>query len=115
MRPRISSLLASGVVAGFLIAASAAFAQHGEFAGGHGGYAGHAGGFSGRGFTGSITGSPGQITTLGPHGIYTPGRAVFPASSHAFAPGFVPTWSAGTQPAWNGRGGWGDRGRDHDN
>jgi hypothetical protein len=116
MRPLISSLLTSGVVAGFLIASSAGFAQNRGFAGGHGGFAGHAGGFSGRGYTGSIAGFHGPITTLAPHAIYTPGRAVFPAASHAFNPGFVPQWT-GTQPAWRDREGWhgrsGDRDRDH--
>lgn len=116
MRPLNSSLLTSGIVAAFLIAGSAAFAQHGSFAGGHGGVAGHAGGFSSRGFTGSIAHFPGQITTASPHAIATPGRAIFPASSHAFVPGFVPNWRQGAQPAWRGRGGWrdGGYGRDHD-
>ncbi|MGA8531355.1 MAG: hypothetical protein WB622_16680 [Acidobacteriaceae bacterium] len=112
MRPlilkRLSSLLTSGVVAGFLIAGSAAFAQHGGYAG-HGGFAGHAGGFSSRGFSGSITGFPGQISTLAPHAITMPGRAVFGAPAHAFAPGFVPSWT-GSQPAWSNRGGWRDGG-----
>jgi hypothetical protein len=116
MRPLISSLLTSGVVAGFLIAGSAAFAQHGSYAGGHGGFAGHAGGFSSRGFSGSIAGFPGRITTGSPHAIATPGRSVFPASSHAFVPGFVPNRRPGAQPAGRGRGEWRDNGygRDHD-
>lgn len=113
MRPlitkRLSSLLISGVVSGFLIAGSAAFAQHGGYAGGHAGFAGHAGGFSSRGFSGSITGYPGQITTQAPHAITMPGRAVFGPSGRAFAPGFVPSWT-GSQPAWSNRGGWRDGG-----
>lgn len=132
MRPltsrSLSSLLTSGLtsflVAGFLIAGSAVFAQqHRGFAGQHGGFASQ-GPISSRGFSGSITGFPGQITTLAPHAIATPGRAVFPASPRAFAPGFVPQSRPVFQPAWRDRGGWqgrshdrdrdGDRHRDHD-
>ena len=121
MRPRIlrspSRLLASAVAAGFLIAGSAAFAQHHGFAGQRGGLAGHAGGISSRGFTGSITGFPGQITTLAPHAIAVPGRAVFPASPHAFVPGFIPQSVPAVQPSWRGNGGWEGQawqGRSHD-
>lgn len=114
MAKRLSSLLTSGIVVGFLIAGSTAFAQHGGFAGGHGGFAGHAGGFSSRGFSGSITGFPGQISTLAPHAIATPGRAVFPPSSHAFVPGFVPSYRSGSQPAWGTSGGWRDGGYGRD-
>lgn len=114
MRAFNSSFAASAVVAGFLIAGSSALAQHASYAGGRSGFAGHAGGISGRAFTGSIGGFPGQITTGAPHAIYTPGRAVFPAASHAFVPGFVPGGRLGSQPAWNNRGGWRDGGRDRD-
>ncbi|HEY1807076.1 MAG TPA: hypothetical protein VGG42_00880 [Acidobacteriaceae bacterium] len=123
MRPQNSrslfGLLISGLAAGFLIAGSPAIAQNHGFTE-HGGFAGHAGGFSSRGFSGSITGFPGRIATAAPHAIYTPGRAVFPASSQAFVPGFVPQASPAFQPAWRGREGWqgrghdGDRDRDHD-
>jgi hypothetical protein len=123
MRPQnsrsLSRLLISGVAAGFLIAGSSAFAQNRGFTG-HGGFAGRTNGFSSRGFSGSITGFPGRITTAAPHAIYTPGRAVFPASSQAFVPGFVPQSTSTFQPEWRGRGGWqgrghdGDRDRDHD-
>lgn len=112
MRPLRSSLLTSGIVAGFLIAGSAAFAQHGSISAGHGnfgggahgGFAGHAGGFAPHGFSSSGIGYPGRISTLAPHAITMPGRSVFPPSSRAFAPGF------GSQPAWRNRGGWHDGG-----
>lgn len=118
MRPLRFALLISGVVAGSLAAGSAAFAQHGGSAAGHGGFAGHAGGVPSRGFAGPIQRSPGQITTLAPHAIAIPGRAVFPAPAHAFVvPGVAPQSGLAFQPAWRNRGGWhngGWRDRDHD-
>jgi len=122
MRPQISNRLsgwvASAVVAGFLIAGSAAWAQHGNFAGGHGSFGGGVhGGFASHNFGGSVIGYPGRISTLAPHAIAMPGRAVFPAPAHAFSPGFAPN-RTGSQPAWrNGgwrNGGWRDGGRERD-
>lgn len=132
MRPqisnRLSGLLTSSVVAGFLIAGSAAFAQHGNVAGSHGSFGGavhgrfgggvHSG-FASHTFSGSAFGNPGRISALAPHAIATPGRSIFPPSSRAFAPGFARNWT-GSQPAWRNRGwrdgGWrdGGHGRDHD-
>ena len=118
MRPLPFRLLVSAAVAGSLIAGRAAFAQHPGYAGGHAGFAGHAAGIPSRGFIGPIAHSPGQITTLAPHAIATPGRAVFPASSRAFVvPGVAPQSRPAFQPPWRDRGGWrygGGRDHDHD-
>ena len=126
MRPVRSSLLMSGVVAGFLIAGSAAFAQHGSYAGGHGSFGGAAhgsfgggfhGGFPSPSFGGSGIGNPGHISTLAPHAITMPGRAVFPASARAFSPGFATNWAGSQSSSRRGgwrNGGWHDGGRDRD-
>lgn len=114
MRPLISSVLASGVVAGFLIAGSAAFAQHGGFGGSRGGFAGHDGGFSNRGYSSAIAPlSPHAIVMPG-RSVFTPGQAVFPAPAHAFVSGILPQSGPAFQPAWRGRGEGQDGYRDRD-